>query len=106
MKMLPRHNAVFEKSTNDNGFTWWNVFECVEGQEGRKVLIGRIDINSYGYDSPLLFVGAFGDNELEPEAAEFFSGHIESRFIYQLADFMRETESRMTETSVGHELVE
>jgi hypothetical protein len=41
-----------------------------------------------------------------PEAARFFSSHIESRFIYQLADFMRETEKRMVETDVGHKLVE
>jgi hypothetical protein len=68
--MLPRngfsgHNAVFEKVTDDNGFTYWDVFEYVEGLQGRKVLIGRIDINEYGYDSPLLFVGAFGDDGLD-----------------------------------------
>jgi hypothetical protein len=113
MKMLPRsgfpgHNAVFEKSTGDNGFTKWNVFEYVEGLQGRKVLVGEIHINEYGYDSPLLFVAPHGDqdDELDPEAAEFFTSHIESRFIYQLADFMRETEKRMVETDVGHKLVE
>lgn len=103
---IPGHNAVFEKSTNENGFTSWKVFDYVEGPEGRKVLIGRFDINEYGYDSPLLFVGDFGDDELQPEAAEFFGGHIESRFIYQLADFMRETEKRMVENGYGHKLIE
>ena len=102
---IPGHNAVFEKVTHDNGFTCWDVYEHVEGTEGRKVLIGRIDINDYGYDSPLLFVGAFGEDELDPEAAEFFSSHIESRFIYQLADFMRETEKRMVEKGYGHKLI-
>jgi hypothetical protein len=111
--MLPRsgfpgHNAVFEKSTNDNGFTYWKVFEYVEGLQGRKVLVGHIHINEYGYDSPLLFVGPPGDpdDDLDPEAEEFFRSHIESRFIYQLADFMRETEKRMVETGYGHKLVE
>jgi hypothetical protein len=76
--------------------------------KGRKVLVGEIHINEYGYDSPLLFVGAYDDlnDDLDPEAAEFFTSHIESRFIYQLADFMRETEKRMVETDVGHKLVE
>ena len=64
--MLPRsgfpgHNAVFEKSTGDNGFTKWKVFEYVEGLQGRKVLVGEIHINEYGYDSPLLFT-ASGDS--------------------------------------------
>jgi hypothetical protein len=103
---IPGNNAVFEKVTHDNGFTCWKVFEYVEGPQGRKVLVGHIDINEYGYDSPLLFVGAFGDDELDLEAAEFFSSHIESRFIYQLADFMRETEKRMVETGYGHKLIE
>lgn len=103
---IPGHNAVFEQSTNDNGFIFWKVFEYVEGPEGRKVLVGHIDINEYGYDSPLLFVGAFGDDELDPEAAQFFSSHIESRFIYQLAEFMRETEKRLVEKGYGHKLVE
>jgi hypothetical protein len=111
--MLPRngfpgHNAVFEKVTLDNGVTYWNVFEYVEGRQARKVLIGRIDINEYGYDSALLFVAPHGDldDELDPEAAEFFTSHIESRFIYQLADFMRETEKRMVEKGYGHKLIE
>ena len=110
--MLPRsgfpgHNAVFEKVTLDNGVTYWNVFEYVEGLQGRKVLIGRIDINKYGYDSPLLFVGPPGeDDNLDPEAEEFFRSHIESRFIYQLAEFMRETEKRMVGDGYGHELIE
>jgi len=43
---------------------------------------------------------------LDPEAAQFFSSHIESRFIYQLADFMRETEKRMVEKGYGHKLIE
>jgi hypothetical protein len=103
---IPGHNAVFEKVSLDNGITYWNVFEYVEGPEGRKVLIGHIDINKDGYDSPLLFVGDYGDDELQPEAAEFFGGHIESRFIYQLADFMRETEKRMVEKGYGHKPVD
>jgi hypothetical protein len=89
-----------------NGFTSWNVFEYVEGPEGRKVLVGKIHINEYGYDSPLLFVGAFGEDELDPETAEFFGSHIESRFIYQLADFMRETEKRMVDKGYGYKLIE
>jgi hypothetical protein len=110
-KMLPRsgfpgHNAVFEKVSLDNGFTYWNVFEYVEGLQGRKVLIGRIDINEYGYDSPLLFLGVLDDDGLDAEAEEFFASHIESRFIYQLADFMRDIEKRMVESGFGHKLVE
>jgi hypothetical protein len=110
MKMLPRsgfpgHNAVFEKVTDENG-SYWKVFEHMEHPRVGKVLVGVIDINEWGYDSPLLFVGALGDDGLDPEAARFFSSHIESRFIYQLADFMRETEKRMVETDIGHELVE
>ena len=91
--MLPRsgfpgHNSIFEKVTDEKGFTYWKVFEHIEGPKGGKVLVGVIDINQDGYDSPLLFVGAFGDDELDfffrkqlyklerplcnPEAAQFF----------------------------------
>jgi hypothetical protein len=94
---FPGHNAVFEKSTDHNGTTYWKVFEQVEGLQKRKVLVGEITINVDGYESPLLFAGASGDEsfELQPQAEQFFAGHIESRFIYQLADFMRETEKRL-----------
>jgi hypothetical protein len=125
MKMLPSsdfpgHNAVFEKVTDVDGSTYWKVFEHKEGRG--KGLVGVIDINQDGYDSPLLFVGAFSDDELNfffgqgsyklerplgnPEAARFFSSHIESRFIYQLAEFMRKTEKRLVETDDGLKLVE
>jgi hypothetical protein len=106
------HNAVFEKSTECNGTTYWKVFETFEADEGRckrKALVGEISINVDGYESPLLFVGAYKDDlseGLHPEAERFFTGHIESRFIYQLADFMRETEKRLVETDDGLKLVE
>lgn len=106
---FPGHNAVFEKSTDHNGNTYWKVFETDEGLHKRKVLIGEIQINEHGYKSALLFVGAYKDDlseGLHPEAELFFSSHIESRFIYQLADFMGETEKRMVETDIGHKLVE
>ncbi len=94
---FPGHNAVFEKSTDHNGTTYWKVFEQVEGLQKRKVLIGEITINVDGYESPLLFAGAGSDEgfNLQPQAEQFFAGHIESRFIYQLAAFMRETEKRV-----------
>ena len=94
---FPRHNAVFEKSMDQNGTSYWKVFEHVEGLQERKVLIGEITINVDGYESPLLFAGASSDEsfELQPQAEQFFAGHIESRLIYQLADFMRETEKRV-----------
>jgi hypothetical protein len=94
---FPGHNAVFEQSTDHNGNTYWKVFEQVEGLQKRKVLVGAITMNVDGYDSPLLFAGASSDEsfELQPQAEQFFAGHIESRFICQLAEFMRETEKRV-----------
>jgi|SRR5580700_3147347 hypothetical protein len=101
-------NAVFEESTDHNGTTYWKVFEHVEGFQARTVLVGEITINVDGYESNLLFAGISGDvgnASLTPEADRFFAGHIESRFIYQLAEFMRETEKRLVETDHGLKLV-
>jgi hypothetical protein len=91
------HNAVFEKAIDHNGTTYWKVFEQVDGLEKRKVLIGEIHINTDGYESPLLFAAArsLESFDLQPQAEQFLGGHIESRFIFQLADFMRETEKRL-----------
>lgn len=94
---VPGHNAVFEEKKR------------ADGHEERKVLIGEIHINEFGYESPLLFVGSSPDDlsdVLDDNAVRFFGGHIESRFIYQLADFMRDTEKRMVQSDIGHKLVE
>jgi len=94
---FPGHNAVFEECTDHNGNTYWKVFEQVEGLQKRKVLVGEITMNVDGYESPLLFAGASSDEsfELQLQAEQFFAGHIESRFVYQLAAFMREIEKRV-----------
>ena len=102
-------SVVFEESRDHNGLTSWNVFETDEGPHKCKVLIGKIQTNEHGSGSPLLFVGACQDDlteDLDPEAELFFSSRVESRFICEVADFMRETEKRMVETDSGHKLVE
>jgi hypothetical protein len=89
--------------------TSWNVFYIDEGSPMYKVLIGKIMLNEHGPGSPLLFVGACEDDvseDLDPEAELLFSSEIESRFIYQVAGFMRETEKRIAETDIGHKPVE
>jgi hypothetical protein len=97
----PGRSVVFEESKDHNGVTSWNVFDTDEGPHKCKVLIGKIKINQHGYGSPLLFAGASEDDlseGLDPEAELFLSSDIESRFIYQVADFMRETEKRLVPT--------
>src|SRR5579859_1666523 len=92
------HNAAFEKATDPDGTAYFKVFEIEEEPCKRKVLIGEIRMDTTGFESPLIFVGASTDLEwLSPQAVRFFGSHIESRFIYQLADFMRETEKRLVE---------
>jgi hypothetical protein len=106
---FPGHSVVFDESTDHRGVTSWNVFHIDEGPHVYKVLIGKIMLNEHGSGSPLLFVGACEDDlseDLDPEAELLFSSEIESRFIYQVADFMRETEKRMVETDGGDKLLE
>jgi hypothetical protein len=105
----PGHNAVFEEEKRPDGTTYWKVFEeVVGGDHERTELIGEIHIDEHGFESPLLFVGAHrydGSNGLHPRAELFFSSYIESRFIYQLAEFMREIEKQIVETDTSRKLV-
>jgi hypothetical protein len=101
------HNAVFEEATDRSGTMYWKVFETEEGRNARKVLIGEIRINRDGFESPLVFVGASTHlyEWLNPQAEEFFGSYIESRFIYQLAEFMRELESRLIKSYIGYKVL-